>query len=68
MSSLNDIKVGLFFGSDTGNTEVITQDFVGIWELTKLEVIEASTMTVEDYALWFYYYWAFYLVRWRTAE
>ncbi|MEL6719317.1 MAG: flavodoxin domain-containing protein, partial [Bacteroidota bacterium] len=45
-----DIKVGLFFGSDTGTTEAITQDFKELWNLTDLEVIEACDMKVEDYA------------------
>ncbi|MEM0991482.1 MAG: flavodoxin [Bacteroidota bacterium] len=47
---MEDIKVGLFFGSDTGTTEAITQDFKELWELTELEVIEACDMKVEDYA------------------
>ncbi|MEN0048877.1 MAG: flavodoxin [Bacteroidota bacterium] len=50
MEIRDNIKVGLFFGSDTGTTEAITQDFKEIWELTDLEVIEACDMKVEDYA------------------
>lgn len=49
MKSLEELRVGLFFGSDTGNTEVITQDLVELWDLTELTVINASDMTVEDY-------------------
>ncbi|MEM9886520.1 MAG: flavodoxin [Bacteroidota bacterium] len=50
MAAIDDIKVGLFFGSDTGTTEAITRDFVDAWELTELEVIEACDMKVEDYS------------------
>ena len=42
MASIDSFKVGLFFGSDTGNTEIITQDFVEVWRLTELEVIAAG--------------------------
>ncbi|MEM9992171.1 MAG: flavodoxin [Bacteroidota bacterium] len=48
--NLSDIKAGLFFGSDTGNTETITQDFVEDWQLTELEVIEAADMSEDDFA------------------
>ncbi|MEO1515496.1 MAG: flavodoxin [Bacteroidota bacterium] len=50
MLSIDTLKVGLFYGSDTGNTEAITQDFAEAWKLTELEVIEACDMTVEDYS------------------
>lgn len=50
MSAFDNLKVGLFFGSDTGNTEVITNDFVETWEATELEVIAGIDMKVEDYA------------------
>ncbi|MEM8526992.1 MAG: flavodoxin [Bacteroidota bacterium] len=50
MESTNNIKVGLFFGSDTGTTEAITEDFKGLWTLTELTIIEACDMTVEDYS------------------
>ena len=49
MATIDNIRVGLFFGSDTGNTEAITQDFTELWEATELEVIEAGIMTVADY-------------------
>ncbi|MEN0006684.1 MAG: flavodoxin [Bacteroidota bacterium] len=50
MLAIDELKVGLFFGSDTGATESVTHDLVESWQLTKLEVIEASIMKVEDYA------------------
>ncbi|MEM6398052.1 MAG: flavodoxin [Bacteroidota bacterium] len=50
MSAFDNLKVGLFFGSDTGNTEVITNDFVETWDATELEVIAAIDMKKEDYA------------------
>ncbi|MEM6726182.1 MAG: flavodoxin [Bacteroidota bacterium] len=49
MKELTDLKVGLFYGSDTGTTEEISQDFIKIWDATELTVIEAHEMTVEDY-------------------
>ncbi|MEM9928705.1 MAG: hypothetical protein AAF840_02695, partial [Bacteroidota bacterium] len=49
MSDLTNLKVGLFYGSDTGNTEVISHDFMEMWEATELTAIEAGDMTVEDY-------------------
>ena len=50
MEFKEDIKIGLFFGSDTGTTEAITQDFKELRNLTDQEVIEACDMKVEDYA------------------
>lgn len=47
---MDHLRFGLFFGSDTGNTEVITQDLVDMWDLSELEVIDACIMKVEDYA------------------
>lgn len=49
MEELSQKKVGLFFGSDTGNTEEITQMIKELWNFTKLEVIEACDMTTADY-------------------
>ncbi|MEM6845432.1 MAG: flavodoxin [Bacteroidota bacterium] len=49
MKSIKELSVGLFFGSDTGSTEEITQHFTNQWKLTELKVIEATDMTVEDY-------------------
>lgn len=43
-------KVGLFYGSDTGNTEEIAKELENLWKISELEVIEACDMTVEDYA------------------
>lgn len=50
MSLFLENKVGLFFGSDTGNTEEVTKDIVEAWKISALEVIEAHQMTVADYA------------------
>lgn len=49
MSFFIENKVGLFYGSDTGNTEEATKQFVEKWKISELELIEASDMTVEDY-------------------
>ncbi|MEM1217881.1 MAG: flavodoxin [Bacteroidota bacterium] len=46
---LNDLKTGLFWGSDTGTTEIVTKDFMDAWNLTELTAIEGCEMTVEDY-------------------
>ncbi|MEM6319138.1 MAG: flavodoxin [Bacteroidota bacterium] len=50
MSAIKDLKVGLFWGSDTGNTEEITNLFTEKWQLTELTSIEACDMSVQDYA------------------
>lgn len=42
--------IGLFVGSDTGNTEQIGNMLVNKWRISNLELIEASNMTVEDYS------------------
>lgn len=49
MSSHEQLSVALFYGSDTGNTEAVTQDFVDLWTLTPLTVISADAMKVSDY-------------------
>ncbi|MEM6830460.1 MAG: flavodoxin [Bacteroidota bacterium] len=49
MSFFLDNKVGLFVGSDTGNTEEIAELLVDKWKISELEMIDASDMTVEDY-------------------
>lgn len=46
---LKDIHTGLFYGSDTGNTEAVTQDLLKLWNLTPVTDIAAGMMTVEDY-------------------
>lgn len=46
---LQNIRVGLFYGSDTGNTETVTNDLVDAWTLTPITTIEAGVMTVADY-------------------
>lgn len=42
-------RIGLFVGSDTGNTEEIAQKLMDQWKISEIELIEASSMTVEDY-------------------
>jgi len=42
-------KIGLFVGSDTGNTEEISSKLIAQWDISELELVEASNMTVEDY-------------------
>ena len=49
MSALSGKKIGLFFGSDTGNTEEVTETIKELWNYSELEVIEACDMTVEDF-------------------
>ncbi len=41
-------KIGLFYGSDTGITEDITEDFVRLWGAEDLELMEISDASVED--------------------
>ncbi|RJE72437.1 MULTISPECIES: flavodoxin [Reichenbachiella] len=50
MSIFLENEVGLFYGSDSGNTEEVVKMFVDSWNISELEVIEGSDMTVEDYA------------------
>lgn len=47
---MKDITIGLFYGSDTGNTEDVAIELQKMWSATKLEMIEACDMTVLDYA------------------
>ena len=49
MGILSEQKVGLFYGSDTGNTEEVTEMIKEQWNFSELEVIEACDMSVEDY-------------------
>lgn len=42
-------KIGLFVGSDTGNTEEIAEKLMEQWKISEIELIEGSSMTVEDY-------------------
>ena len=42
-------KIGLFYGSDTGCTEDITQDLVAIWKTDELIVKEINTASIEDF-------------------
>lgn len=47
--NIERLTVGLFYGSDTGNTETVTQDLLKQWTLTPITDIEAGIMTVQDY-------------------
>lgn len=49
MSFTIENKVGLFYGSDTGNTEDIAHYVAELWKISEIELIEACNMTVEDY-------------------
>ncbi|MEM8894276.1 MAG: flavodoxin [Bacteroidota bacterium] len=49
MSFELESKVGLFYGSDTGNTELIAKDIAGRWKVSEIEIIEACDMKVEDF-------------------
>lgn len=49
MSHLENKKVGLFFGSDTGMTSDVTDRIVELWNATPLTVIDAQDLTVEDF-------------------
>ncbi|MGK0137122.1 MAG: flavodoxin I [Algoriphagus sp.] len=50
MKALEDKKVGLFYGSDTGNTEDVARRLVEKWDYSEIEVVKACDMKVEDYA------------------
>jgi len=41
--------IGLFVGSDTGNTEEIGKMLMDRWKISNLELVDASRMAVEDY-------------------
>lgn len=49
MSFAIENKVGLFYGTDTGNTEVIAHHLAELWKISELELIEACDMTAADY-------------------
>ena len=49
MSFYIENKVGLFFGSDTGNTEGIAHQLKELWKISEIEMIEANQMSVADY-------------------
>lgn len=44
------MKVGLFYGSDTGITEEVTNEIVDIMTYWEIDVKEADTMSIEDFA------------------
>lgn len=48
--SFNKIKKGLFYGSDTGNTESVTQELIELLPFDLDLVMEAGIMTAGDYA------------------
>lgn len=41
--------IGLFVGSDTGNTEEIGKMLIDKWKVSELELVDASDMSTEDY-------------------
>ena len=49
MSGADNIKIGLFIGSDTGNTETIGNDFVEEWDFCPIELIQGYDMTPAHY-------------------
>jgi flavodoxin I len=49
MSNTLDLTVGLFVGSDTGNTEEIGKELLKKWNISEIEYIDASKMTIEDF-------------------
>ncbi|MEM9857125.1 MAG: flavodoxin [Bacteroidota bacterium] len=49
MSFYIENKVGLFFGSDTGNTEGIAHQLKDLWKISEIEMIEACNMSTADY-------------------
>jgi len=46
---MKDIKIGLFVGSDTGNTEVIASDFIDAWNYCPIDLINAYDMTLDNF-------------------
>ena len=42
-------KIGLFVGSDTGNTDEIGQMLIDRWKVSEIELIDAPNMTAADY-------------------
>lgn len=44
-----DTEIALIFGTDTGITEEISNLIVDKWSKTKIEMIEVSDITVEDF-------------------
>lgn len=51
---IEEITIGLFYGSDTGNTEEIAKELGKKWSLTQIELIDAAEMTIEDYSRYDY--------------
>ena len=49
MSHLNEQRAVLFYGTETGNTEEVAREIEKRWDITKLEVINAGEMTIEDF-------------------
>lgn len=41
--------IGLFVGSDTGNTDEIGQMLIDRWKVSEIELIDAPSMTAADY-------------------
>ena len=44
---MEDKKIGLFYGSDTGNTEEIVSDVIRLWDSSNLDVYEGSELDIE---------------------
>ena len=42
-------RVGLFYGSDTGNTDDIVKDILKIWDGPKIDLIEGSDLKVDEF-------------------
>lgn len=50
MTKLSELKTGLFYGTETGNTEEVANSIEKLWKINELEVVKADEMTVDDYA------------------
>ena len=46
---MEDKKIGLFYGSDTGCTEEIVSDLIKLWDSPNLDVYEGSDLAVEKF-------------------
>lgn len=42
-------SVGLFYGSDTGNTDDIVKDILEIWDGPKIDLIEGSDLSTDEF-------------------
>jgi flavodoxin I len=46
---MEDKKIGLFYGSDTGFTEEIVSDIIKLWDSPNLDVFEGSSLSIEKF-------------------